>query len=386
MASTIKKRAAIEPKMGRPSNGVLTTYPQKLLDKIKHLRQENKGWGPITILLELELEYGYSKSNLPSTESVRRFLKQEGFIKTREPKGILPSSPCKAPKQAHELWEMDAQGAIAVSGIGHQATINMKDSLSKKHCIAFPVVVKNSNSQPATIHYKWAFRLAFVESGLPQVVQVDKDSVFIENSSKSPYPSRLHLWLLALGVDLCFITVPPPKKQAMVERSHQTLEKQAIRGKHFDNWQQLFKNVTKRRKRLNENYPSRSLGKKAPLQVFPEAKHSGRFYTVSKEPKLLDLNRIYLFLSQGKWYRIVSNAKVISLGAKRYYLKNAIPKSQLQITFKEKTKQLIFRNVNEQVIAQLPIKGISIEELMGNCAKNLISMNQKLKKNRDFPM
>lgn len=78
----------------------------------------------------------------------------------------------------------------------------MKDGLSKKHCMAFPVSVKNQSSLPATVHHKWAFRLAFTESGLPQGVQVDKNCVFIENNSRSPFPSRLHLWLTALGVGL----------------------------------------------------------------------------------------------------------------------------------------------------------------------------------------
>ena len=70
--------------------------------------------------------------------------------------------------------------------------------------MTFPVAVKNKNSQPSTIHYKWTLRLAFIESGLPQSIQVDKDSVFIENSSKSPFPSRMHLWLLGLGHRVMF--------------------------------------------------------------------------------------------------------------------------------------------------------------------------------------
>ena len=84
-------------------------------------------------------EYGYLESELPSQDSVNRYLKQEGLIKPYQPSGELPTKPCKVPKEVHELWKMDAQGAIKVSGIGHHATINMKDGLSKKHCIAFPL-------------------------------------------------------------------------------------------------------------------------------------------------------------------------------------------------------------------------------------------------------
>ncbi len=386
MAATSKKRGNAESEMGRPYKGVLGGYPPELVDQIKSLRKANEGWGAISILVELEEEYSYSKSDLPSQASVNRYLKQEGFIKPYEPKGILPVNPCKKPRAVHELWEVDAQGATKVSGIGYQAMINMKDGQSKKHCMAFPVAVKNQSSQPATVHYKWAFRLAFTESGLPQIIQVDKDSVFIENTSKSPYPGRLHLWLLALDVELCFINVPPPAKQAMVERSHQTIEKQVIQGKHYDDWQQFFKNTTKRRKRLNEKFPNRMLDKKAPLQVYPEAAHSTRPYSVKQEYKLLNLNRIYTFLSKAKWYRKTSSGKMVSLGAQRYYLKNAVPKSQVQITFCKQTRLLIFRDVKEQELAQLPVKGLSKKDLMGTDSKKLIAMNKKLHKVRDFPL
>ena len=364
----------------------MDSYAQELIDKIRELRKENEGWGAVTILVELEEEYSYSKSSLPSVSSVNRLLKKEGFIKPFEPSGIFPVKPCKAPKEVHEMWEMDAQGAIEVQGIGHHAIINMKDGRSKKYCMAFPVAVKNVNSQPATRHYKWGFRLAFTESGLPCRIQVDKDSVFIENSSRSPFPSRIHLWLIALGVELCFIDRPPPAKQAMVERSHQTIEKQVIKGKTYQTWQQLFQYCNKRRKRLNEKFPSRSLGKRAPLQAFAQAAHCGRHYSVDKEHELLDLKRIYAFLAKGKWYRLVSFGKMVSLGGKRYYLKNAKPKRQIQISFCEKSNMLIFRNDKELELAQLPLKGISVSELMEGHTKNLISMNKKLTKARGFPL
>ena len=390
MASTAKKRGSIESKMGRPADGSLSTYPKFVLDKIKELRKDNEGWGAMTIIVELREEYKYFESDIPSVDSVRRYLKQEGFIKPYVPASPLPTKPCKEVKEIHQLWEMDAQGATKVSGIGYQATINMKDSLSKKYCMSFPVVVKNGMTQPRTIHYKWAFRFAFIESGLPSMVQVDKDSVFIENTSKSPYPSRLHLWLLSLGVDLCFIDVRPPQKQAMVERSHQTIERQAVKGKHFDTWSDLFKNMNKRRKRLNEKYPSRSLDRKAPLEAYPKAIHSGRIYSPKKEYILMDLNRIYDFLAEGKWYRIVSSGRTISLGNQSYYLKHAVPKSQVQITFNKETKHLVFHDTNEKMIAQRPIKGITKENLMdiqsGGTSKEINSKYQSILAAIDFPL
>lgn len=373
--------------MGRPPSGPLGTFDTELCGKINQLRKDNEGWGALMILVELEEEFSYAREKLPSASSVNRYLKQGGFIKHREPAGKFPSKPCEKPTSVHQVWEVDAQGATEVKGIGHQATINMKDGLSKKHCMAFPVWVKNQSSQPTTGHYKWAFRLAFVESGLPQGVQVDKDSVFIENTSRSPFPSRLHLWLTALGVGLCFIEKAPPAQQATVERSHQTMERQASMGKSFENWQAFFQHCQKRRRRMNEKFPSRSHGGKAPLQAFPAAAHSGSHYSVEKEHQLLDLQRISTLLSQGKWYRLVSSSKMVSLGRQRYYLKDAVPKTQLQITFCKESNLLIFRNDKEHILDRLPLKGASLEELMeSDSIITLVATYEKILSSNGFPL
>jgi len=137
---------------------------------------------------------------------------------------------------------------------------------------------------------------------------VDKDSVFIENASKSPFPKPLHLWLIALGVEFSFIEYAPPVQNAIVERSHQTFYKQAMEGKAYKTWGAFFKQLLHIRKRLNTKYPSKALGQKAPLQADPNAQHSGRSYSVGQEKYLLDLKRIYAFLTTFKWYRIVGKS------------------------------------------------------------------------------
>lgn len=372
--------------MGRPPTGALGTFDAGLADKVKELRDDNGGWGALTILIEMEEAHTYAKDSLPSVSSINRYLRQEGFIKPLEPAGGFPRPPCTQPMAPHELWEMDAQGAIEVAGIGCCAMINIKDSVSRKHCAALPVPVKNKRSQPSTRHYKWALRLAFAESGLPQRIQVDKDSVFIENISRSPFPSRLHIWLSAMGVELFFIDKRPPAKQAIVERSHQTMERQAVRDKSFSCWGSLARHCDARRQRLNEKMPNRSLGKKAPLQAFPGAAHSGRPYSVGTELSLLDLRRVHALLGEGQWYRVVSSGKMVSLGAQRYYLHCAKPKSQLQITFCQQSALLVFRDAEGGVVAELPLKGCSIEELMGCNASELASLCEKLSTADDCPL
>lgn len=389
MAKPNKKRDTLESQLGRPKKGALSTYPQKLRNLIFKIRDNHEGWGANTILVELVEEHGYQKDELPGLDAVNRFIKQNGFVKERIPSGKMPIGQCKGKgkvKHFHDLWEMDAEGAVAVSGLGYISNINIKDSKSKAHCMAFPVHVKGQMSQPKTDSYLWALRLAFEQWGLPKAIQVDRDSVFIDNTSKSAFPSRMHLLLIGLGVKLCFINLAPPLKQAIVERSHQTLNKQTIKGQHYDNWKKLFQFTNKRRKRMNEKLPNRSLGGRAPLEMFPAAKHSGRHYEIAQEEQLIQMSKIYKYLSKCCWYRKVSKARTLSLSGKIYYLKNAQPNEQVQIKFCNRSKKLIFRNAKELFIAKLPIKDFLIHDIMGASTKDLISTKKRLFRLKDFPL
>lgn len=388
MASPDKKGEPLENPRGRPRKGALCSYPEKLTDLIKELRESHEGWGATNILYELIDVYGYKQKNLPGEASINRYLKEHGFIPNRAPIRKLPATKrCgKKARRPHDLWEMDAKGTINIPGVGYQAMINIKDIKSKIHCIAFPVSVKNKNTQPSTLHYYWALRLAFVEWGLPKVIQVDKDSVFYESRSRSKFPKILHLWLISLGIELCFINQPPPYKNAIVERSHQTMVRQVNTKRPYKSWKSFFQYCNNRRKRLNERLPNRMLGKKTPLEACPKAAHNSRTYALDQEEKLIDINRVGRYLAKCAWYRKVSSEKTLRVGGKVYYLKNAAPLSQLEITFSNRTKKLIFRDANEQIIDKQPMKNLALETLMGGNTKSLISTRYKLGYFRDFPL
>lgn len=375
----------MSPKQGRPAFGALQSYPSEMRKKIYELRQKNPGWGAISILVEMKHVLNYSPKKLPSAAAISRYLKEEGFINSKIPRGETPEIKRPIVKACHDLWEMDAQGAVPVNGIGYVSMINIKDSKSKVYVMSFPVQVKNKMSQPKTIHYLWALRLAFEQFGLPKAIQVDKDSVFIDNTSRSPFPSLIQLFLLGLGVDLSFINVRPPAKQAMVERSHQTLDKQVLKGVIYKDWQELFANTNKRRGILNEKYPCRTLAKRAPLQVYPESIHSGRSYSIEEETKLLNLSRIEKSLANYSWYRKVSSVKTLSL-KKIYYLKAAKPETHVQIKFCAISKKLVFRDVNEQIIEELNTEDFAKSLLKLKSTRQLLSMKKKIFENKNFPL
>jgi hypothetical protein len=127
--------------------------------------------------------------------------------------------------------------------------------------LSYPVQVgeKRWQRHPNTEDYQLALRLAFLDWGLPQQVQVDHESVFFDNHIQSPFPTRLHLWLLALGIYLRFGRTHQPTDQAMTERSHQLWAAQVLRGQRFASWQALYQALRERRDFLNTRLPCAAL-------------------------------------------------------------------------------------------------------------------------------
>jgi len=353
--------------MGRPKSGDLSSYDEKISKQILYLRKLNPEWGPITLLVELQGNPQFNSVELPSIRCIARFLKSKNLTKTYEPHSALPVDKRFKPKKSHQLWQVDGQGNSLIEDVGPIAMLNIKDVYSKAYIASWPAEMTSMKGHPNTSDYQTALRLGFIEFGLPKTLQTDHASVFYDNKTKSPFPTILHLWLIGLGVKMVYSRVHQPTDQGVVERSHQTIEKQALkRTEVFQDWQALYDYCQKRRKKLNQEIPSRSTDSKPPLVAHPDAKHSGRYFQVIQEADLIKLKRVYKFLSKQTWFRKVGGNKTISLGGQVYYLPESKAKQQLKISFKKKSKMLIFQDDKEQKIAKLPIEGISKERLMGN--------------------
>jgi hypothetical protein len=109
-------------------------------------------------------------------------------------------------------------------------------------------------------------RRAFLSSGLPRRISLDHRTVFYDNTSPSPFPTTLHLWLLALGIDVCFTRKRCPTDHAKIERTHQTMTLQALLGQYWPGQAALWTGLDARRTMLNQYIPSAVLqGGTAPL-------------------------------------------------------------------------------------------------------------------------
>jgi transposase len=355
-------RAGLTSRMGRPPTGALGQFPLEIRDNIREMRKEHPGWGPITIRTELEDMPHFAGLKLPSRPRIAAFLKQEGLTRKYERHSELPQAQPVDPRRAHEEWEMDAQGVVKVSGLGSVSVINISDLFSRVKVDSFPCL---NTSHPSTQDYQLVLRRAFVNYGLPERMSLDHDSVFYDNASASPFPSMIHLWLIALGIDVRFIEKSPPAEHSVIERGHQTVAQQAIVGQTFADGTALQASLSERLDFLNTRFPSRSLNGQAPLVAHPEAQTSGRPYRLEWEEAMLDMQRVYEYLAQARWFRRTSSPGQFSLGAHRYGLGKDFANQTLEITFDAQTHELICLPEDGREEIRLPVQGLTKSALMG---------------------
>jgi len=202
-------------------------------DAVREMRDGHPDWGPLTIRVELEDDRRFTGMRLPSRSRIAAFLKQEDLTRKYERYSEPPQPRAVEPERAHEEWEVDAKGVIEVPDLGSVSIININDLFSRLKVDSSPCP---NTLHPNTRDYQLVFRRAFLHRGLPKRVSLDHDSVFYyDNASASPYPTTLHLWLIALGVGVCFIKQKPPAAHSVIERAHHTINRQAVEGQVFAN-------------------------------------------------------------------------------------------------------------------------------------------------------
>lgn len=359
-------------RMGRPVRGSMSTFRPALIDQLRCWREAHTGWGPKTLRTELQLTQAFQGQRLPSQATITRWLKQEKLARSYAKHQALPAEQLTLTQRCHEEWEMDARGCEQIPGVGVVALINLNDVFSRVKVMSYPCWLGAERVQrhPTTADYQLVLRLAFLEWGLPERVAVDHESIFHDNSSKSPFPTHLHLWLLALGIRLTFGRMHQPRDQAITERSHQTWQHQVLDGQTFCSWESLWQTLQVRRTFLNEHLPCASLSELPPLLAHPEARHSQRPYRPECEAELLDLTRVYAYLHQGRWFRKASNVGAVALGECRYSLGKAWSKQEVEITFDPTDLNFVFQSP-AATPKRLPAQRLTTQHLIGEMAAPL---------------
>jgi hypothetical protein len=354
-------RPGLVSHIGRPASGALGHSTPALRARVRELRVAHPGWGPITLRLELAQDRRCADQPLPSRSRLAAFLKATALSRQYGKRTELPQ-PEATIQAPHDEWELDAQGVQQVNGLGKVTLINVGDPYSHLRTASLACLGK---TKADTADYQLALRRAFLRYGLPHALSLDHDSVFYDVMTRSPYPSRLHLWLLALGVAVRFIRIWRPTDHGFIERSHQVIWQQAHPGQPCADLHTWQNTLEQRLDFLNQTYPSRSLGGRAPLEAYPSAQHSGRDYWPENEADMLDLQHVYDYLAQQRWFRRVSSVGQFTLGGQPYSLGKAWGSQTVEISFDPATQELRFLAEDGQRRQRRPVKGLTKTDLMG---------------------
>src|SRR6266496_2393611 len=355
-------RTSLTSQMGRPPTGVLSTFPSALREAIAQMRRLHPGWGPDTILAELRVDDCWKDTPLPSRSRVAALLKAAKLTRRYQRHSDLPE-PQPLPEGApHDEWELDAQGSMEVDGVGKVNLITVIDVVSRLKVESYPCL---DTTNPPLEAYQLMLRRAFLTTGLPERISFDHGTVFYDNTSPSPFPTRLHLWLLALGTNVCFTGKRQPTDHAKIERTHQTMTLQALLGQHWSDQTALWAGLDARRSMLNQHIPSWVLQGHAPLQAYPQAAHSGRFYRPEWEAEMLDLARVFEYLANCRWFRRVRANGRLDIGGYDYYLGTTWRNQMLEVRFDVDQECFLGQPAGSDITITFAPQGLTKTDLMG---------------------
>ena len=254
---------------------------------------------------------------------------------------------------------------MRVQGVGKVSLITIVDVVSRLKTESYP---SEDSTNPALPDYRLTLRRAFVTYGLPQMLTLDHGTVFYDNTTPSPYPTRLHLWLLALGVQVRFTRKRCPTDHAIIERTHQTMTAQALLGQTYASHADLWAGLDERRDVLNQHFPSRVLSRQAPLEAYPQAIHSGRMYRPEWEEDLLCLERVWTYLGACCWFRRIRSNGFFCLGGHSYYLGRQVAHFHLAIRFDPDPPTFVCQLEGSEEPMRVPALGLTKADLMGELA------------------
>jgi transposase InsO family protein len=355
-------RPGLSSQIGRPPRGPLGTLPAGMREAILQMHRTHPGWGPTTLLAELQVDPRWADHPLPSRSRIAALLVAEKLTRRYQKHSELPIPAIQPQGAPHDEWELDAQGRMHVAGVGNVSLITIIDVASRLKVESYPCL---DTTNPPFEAYQLLLRRAFLTTGLPRRISLDHGTVFYENTSPSPFPTSLHLWLLALGIDVCFTLKRCPTDHAKIERTHQTLTMQALLGQRWPDQPTLWAGLDARRAMLNPHIPSWVLQDRAPLQAYPQAVHSGRSYRPEWEAEILDLDRVFAYLAKCRWFRRVRANGRLDLGGYDYYLGVTWRNQMLEVRFDTDQGCFLGQPAGTDITITFGPQGLTKTELMG---------------------
>jgi len=352
----------------------------------KTLRAEpqDEAWGAAYVVKKMGERPSLKGKQLPSPTTVWRYWRSFGdrLFPKRHP--AQPQQPSAG--VAHGVWQMDSKESVPVAGIGTVTFNQARDEFGRAtvmHRIHPAEHPEQRIVKLTTTQVQQDCRVAFAEWGLPDTIQIDQASIFVD-ADPTPFPVQLTLWWVGLGIQHRLIS--SPKRNGCIERGHRTLNQRTLRAEpqdealvdqRFDDSAKLQAQVDADWYELNAKCASRAKGchGQPPLLAHPELLAPRRPYRPEWELDLFDLSRVDEYLATHTWIRRVSEVGQVSLGGHRYGLGVAWAGQTALVDFDAEQRQFVFTQIQPkpkrgQIRSELPTlrldaKGLSVDDITG---------------------
>lgn len=360
------------PRRGRGSTGPLSHFDPRIAEKALCYKREHPRWGADRVLVELKNDPESTGLALPGRSRLSAFFKDRcpECVAARKPRVVRPPRPPDV-TGVHELWQLDSQEGIRLNN-GEIATIcNIRDP------VGAAMIASQAFSVKTELHWRkleWTevrgvLREAFTEwQTLPDGVQTDNE-LGLAGGPNDPYPGRLTLWLVGLGIKHRFTRPGCPTDQPHIERNHRTLDDFALNKEALTDLEHLQQALDRERHMYNHQFPSRAsdCAGQPPLVAHPELLTRRRYFQPELELVLFDLQRVYDYLATFTFKRKVSASAQVSLGRRMYSLgKKLIREREVESVlarFEPSQKQWVFLTETGEELVRRPPKDLGIRAL-----------------------
>lgn len=362
---------------GRPATGSMASFDPLVRYVGLRLKRKHPTWGAAYIIKQMRDHRLLQDTPLPDATTLWRYWRSFGdrLYKQRHPyEAKLPLSGV-----AHGVWQLDAKESVPVEGVGATTFNQARDEFGRVPVLHRIHPADTPDQRIVKLRAEAVqqdCRIAFSQWGLPDAIQTDRASIFVD-ADPSPFPTPVTLWWVGLGIEHRLIPRHTPKRTGSVERSHRTLNERTLVGQQFSSAEALHDQVDADWRELNAECPSRARGcdGQPPLLAHPELLVPRRPYQPEWELDLFDLARVYCYLASQSWTRTVSQNGQVSLGGTRYSLGRAWAEQTVTVSFDAAGRQFVFTQVRPQsaagrrLVALAPVyrdaKGLSVEDVTG---------------------
>jgi transposase len=335
---------------GRPRTGPLSGLDPIIRYGVLRLKREHPKWGAEYVLKKLSEKRSLQGHKLPSATTIWRYWRSFGdrLFPKRDP-SRSEISPSDTP---HGVWQMDAKESMQIPGVGLVSFNQARDEFGRVTVMHRVHAEPERARQLARLTSETAYqdcRIAFTQWGMPEAIQTDRDTIYVD-SGKSPFPNRIVLWWIGLGIEHRLIPRRTPKRNGTVERSHRTLKERTLENQKFESAEELQKQVDADWHELNHECPSRARGcnGKPPLVAHPELLASHRPYRPEWELDLFDLKRVDAYLAEITWTRTCTSVGQLRMRNIRYSLGYAWAHQDVSITFDPEHRQFVFSQIRSE--------------------------------------